>query len=83
MRKYTSNGFKSVTAETMKQAAEVFATRAARRKYGRAAYTSTCTMSGHTPDGQLAEFSAFIGYSTGRNETTGSNINFTVRHAQG
>jgi hypothetical protein len=26
----------------------------------------------------MGEFSAFIGYRAGRNETTGHNVNFTV-----
>lgn len=77
--KYTSNGFKSVQAESMREAAEIFATRAARRKYGRLAYCRTCTQQAHAQDGSLAEYSAFIGYKTGQSETTGSDIKFTVR----
>lgn len=76
--RYTSNGFRSVTAESMMQAAHIFAHRAARKRYGRRAYSRTCIMSAHAQDGRLAEFSAFIGYTTGRNETTGNNIHFTV-----
>jgi hypothetical protein len=62
----------------MKAAAEIFATRAARRKYGRSAYCRTCVQQSHAQNGSFAEYSAFIGYTTGRNETTGSNIQFTV-----
>lgn len=76
--KYTSSGFKNVTAETMTEAAVVFANRAAKRKYGGTAYCRTCTMGAYSENGSLAEFSAFVGYTTGRNETTGHNINFTV-----
>ncbi len=78
MNKYTCNEFKGVTAESIKEAAKIFATRAAKRKYGRAAYCRTCTMGSYAEDGRLAEFSAFIGYTTGQNETSGNNINFTV-----
>ncbi len=77
--KYTCNGFQSVTAATMNEAAEIFANRAARRKYGRGAYARTCHPQSHSQDMSLAEFSAFIGYTTGHNETTGNNINFTVQ----
>jgi len=76
MTKYTCNGFQSVTAETMSEAANIFANRAARRKYGKSGYARTCNLGSYAQD--LAEFSAFIGYKTGRNETTGHNINFTV-----
>lgn len=79
MNTYTSNGFKSVKSESIKEAAGIFANRAARRKYGKRGYARTCTMGSYSQDGSLAEFSAFIGYTSGQNETTGNNINFTVR----
>ena len=78
MNKYTCNGFKSVKAETMNEAAEIFANRAAKRKYGRSAYCRTCTEQSYAQDMSLAEYSAFIGYTSGQNETSGNNINFTV-----
>lgn len=78
MNKYTCSGFNSVEAETMSEAAKIFATRAARRRYGRSAYCRTCTQQSYAQDMSLAEYSAFIGYSTGRNETSGGNVNFTV-----
>lgn len=65
----------------MKAAAEIFATRAARRKYGRIGYCRTCTQQAHSQDGTLGEYGAFIGYTAGSNETTGNNIQFTVRAA--
>jgi len=78
MSKYMSNGFRATEAEDMGEAAQIFASRAARRKYGRTGYALRPTMQGHAQDMSFAEFSAFIGYSTGRNETTGNNIAFTV-----
>lgn len=81
MNKYTCNGFNSVKAETINEAAEVFANRAARRKYGRSGYSRTCTQQSHNHDLSVAEYSAFIGYTTGQNETTGNNISFTVFRA--
>jgi hypothetical protein len=34
----------------------------------------------YTRNLSIVEFAAFIGYSTGPNETTGHNIRFTVVH---
>jgi hypothetical protein len=78
MNKYKSAGFNSVRAETINEAAMIFADRAARRKYGRAGYCRTCNQQCHAQDMSFAEYSAFIGSSTGRNETTGTNLQFTV-----
>ena len=78
MNKYTTNGRRAVEAESMREAAEVFAARAARDEFGSAGYCRTCTLGSWSQDNTLGEFSAFIGRSTGRNETTGHNINFTV-----
>lgn len=80
--KYVSSGFRSVTTESIREAAEIFANRAARKSYGKRGYARTCNMSAHAQDMRLAEFSAFIGYTTGKNETTGHNINFTVHRAE-
>jgi hypothetical protein len=32
----------------------------------------------YVPNLSIVEFAAFIGYSSGRNETTGHNVRFTV-----
>lgn len=78
MNTYTCTGFNRVKAESMREAAGVFASRAARRQYGRNGYCRTCTQGDYAENGSLAEYSAFIGYTTGLHETTGHNINFTV-----
>jgi len=78
MNTYRSPGFRNVTASSMSEAAEIFAARAARSAYGRNGYARTCTLGSWSQDGSLGEYSAFIGYSSGRNETTGHNTNFTV-----
>jgi hypothetical protein len=78
MNKYTTNGRRSVVAETMSDAAQIFADRAARDKFGRSGYCRTCVCTSWNQGNTLGEFSAFIGYRTGRNETTGNTINFTV-----
>ena len=77
---YISNGFRSVQAETMKEAAAIFAKRAARKTYGSRGDVRTCNVGSYSQDGTLAEFSAFVGLTRG-NETTGHNIQFTVRTA--
>jgi hypothetical protein len=62
----------------MQEAAETFATREARKLFGRRGYCRTCTLGSWTQDGTAGEFSAFVGYRTGRNETTGRNVHLTV-----
>jgi hypothetical protein len=81
MNTYKSNGHRDVTAESMKEAAQIFADRKARKAYGKGGYARTCTLGSWSQDNSLGEFSAFIGYSTGRNETTGGNAYFTVYSA--
>jgi len=78
MNTYRSPGFRDVSAADMNAAAEIFAGRAARKTYGRRAYARTCNLESWSQDNTLGEYNAFIGYSTGRNETTGSNTRFTV-----
>jgi hypothetical protein len=78
MNKYTCNGFKRVEAETMNEAAGIFASRAAKRHYGRSAYCRTCTQGSYSDGGGFAEYNAFIGRTSGLNETSGRNFNFTV-----
>ncbi len=79
MNRYTCSGFRAVTAETFSDAAIVFANREARRQFGRRGYARTLNPGSYAKDGSLAEFSSFIGYNTGPNETTGHNTHITVR----
>ena len=78
MNTFTCSGFQNVKAETINEAAEIFAKRAARKKYGIRGYCRTIREDAYAQDGRLSEFSAFIGYKTGQNETSGNNISFTV-----
>lgn len=81
MNTYQCHGHRKVVAETIKEAAKIFAERQARRRYGRSAHCRTCTMGAYAQNGKFAEFSAFIGYIADRREpntTTGTNFNFTV-----
>jgi hypothetical protein len=75
---FRCNGFRSVRAEGIAAAAEIFARRAARRAFGRRGYVRTMVEDSYVPNLSIVEFAAFIGYSSGPNETTGHNIRFTV-----
>ncbi len=77
---YRCNGFRSVRALGIRDAAGVFAKRAARRAFGRRGIVRTMVEDSYTRNLSIVEFAAFIGYSTGPNETTGHNIRFTVIH---
>ena len=78
MNKYTTSGFRPVRAETMKEAAEIFAGRAARKAFGKKGYVRICNLESYSQDNTLGEYNAFIGYRTGQGETTGVNERFTV-----
>ena len=80
MTLYRCNGFRSVRADSIRDAAGVFAKRAARRAFGRRGIVRTMVEDSYTRNLSIVEFAAFIGYPTGRNETTGHNIRFTVVH---
>jgi hypothetical protein len=75
---YRCNGFRSVRADSIGDAAGVFAKRAARRAFGRRGIVRTLVEDSYVPNLSIVEFAAFIGYSTGPDETTGHNIRFTV-----
>jgi hypothetical protein len=75
---FRCNGFRSVRALGIRDAAEVFARRAARRAFGRRGIVRTMVEDSYTRNLSIVEFAAFIGYSSGPNETTGHNIRFTV-----
>ena len=75
---FRCNGFRSVRAEGIAAAAEIFARRAARRAFGKRGLVRTMVEDSYTRNLSIVEFAAFIGYSTGPNETTGHNIRFTV-----
>ena len=80
MTLYRCNGFRSVRADSIRDAAEIFAKRSARRAFGRRGIVRTLVEDSYTRNLSIVEFAAFIGYPTGRNETTGHNIRFTVVH---
>ena len=75
---FRGSGFRSVRALGIYDAAEIFARRAARRAFGRRGIVRTLVEDSYVPNLSIVEFAAFIGYSTGHNETTGHNVRFTV-----
>ena len=75
---FRCNGFRSVRAEGIYSAAEIFAKRAARRAFGKRGLVRTLVEDSYTRSLSIVEFAAFIGYPSGRNETTGHNFRFTV-----
>ena len=78
MTLFRCNGFRSVRALGIRDAAEIFAKRSARRAFGRRGIVRTMVEDSYTRNLSIVEFAAFIGYPTGRNETTGHNVRFTV-----
>jgi hypothetical protein len=75
---YLCSGMRNVKAEGMREAAQIFADRMARRKWGKRGIAFSPNMGGYDPRMRFAEFTAFVGYKSGQSETTGSNIHFTV-----
>jgi len=63
MPKFIAHGFRAVTAASASEAAEIFAGRAARRRYGRNAYCRTLRLDSWTQDGRQHNYQAFIGRS--------------------
>jgi hypothetical protein len=80
MNTYTCETHRPVQAEDMREAAKIFADRKAKAKYGRRGHARTCEMRAYAQDMRLAEWSAFIGITTGH-ETTGNQVQFTVCRA--
>ena len=78
MTLFRCSGFRSVRADSIRDAAEIFARRAARRAFGKRGLVRTLVEDSYTRNLSIVEFAAFIGYPTGPNETTGHNVRFTV-----
>ena len=82
MRKYTTAGFRAVTAENMNEAAKHFADRLARKTYRKSGYCRTLNLESWSQDQTLGEYSAFIGYTPAgkhnRGTTMGGSIRFSV-----
>lgn len=81
MKTYSCSGFRNVRVEDnqdMRDAAEVFAGREARKAYGRSGYCRTLRLDGWSQDGTRATYEGFIGYSDGNGGTIGKNVWLTI-----
>lgn len=78
MNLYACSGFKSVRADSIRDAAEIFALRSARRTFGRSGRVGPLNASFWDYKYRDVEFEAFVGYRSGRNELSGRNVRFTV-----
>ncbi len=78
VHRFCCSGWNSVKAENIKAAATVFASRAARRVYGRRGEVRTCNIVASSQDGWRVECSAFIGKRSSGGETVGNNFTFIV-----
>lgn len=78
MNWYTCAGFRPVRAEGNRDAAMVFATREAVKRYGKKGLVRVLNENARSQDGRVVEWDAFIGKVSGRNETTGHNFHLTV-----
>lgn len=76
MHHYTCEGLRGVRCNDKTEAANIFADRLAKKKYGRTAYARTLRINAW--NSTSTEYGAFVGVRTGNHETTGSNIHFTV-----
>lgn len=83
MNWYTCAGYRPVRAEGNQEAAEIFATREAVKRYGKKGLVRVLNENGRSFDGRLVEWQAFIGKVSGRNETTGHNVHLAVTMRKG
>ena len=79
--KFTSVGFRAIHAESISYAAKTFARRLARRKYGKRGTVKTLNCTAWSRDYSSLEYSAFVGYRSGPNTTSGHTVHFTVSRA--
>lgn len=76
---YTADGFRPVEAETMSEAANIFASRLARREYGKSG-VSHANQNSYSRDGLMGQYQAFVGrYDRKSRSSTGDNVWITVR----
>jgi len=81
MPTFRSEGFRDVEAQSAQEAAEIFATRQARRDYGKNGHYRTMRLDSWTENGKSHTFEAFIGKPVpgDRFTTSGRNIWIYVR----
>ena len=87
---YRSQGYTPIRStdphDTMTDAAKIFATRTARKEFGRSGYCRTLRMNSYSASGDSATFEAFIGKDLPRRcggNCQGHNIWLTVNVSRG
>lgn len=78
MKRYVTSGCRALRANCIREAAEVFALRIARRHFGRRARIGALNCVGWCPLGTFRQFSVFVGYRSAPNELTGKNELITI-----
>lgn len=78
LKKFICEGFRPVFAATPREAAEIFAGRLARRRFGKKGVVATLRADSWTEDGTSTTFEAFIARSEGQGQCTGKNEWFHV-----
>jgi hypothetical protein len=73
MNTYSASGFHRVKATEMKEAAEIFANRLARKQFGRSGYCRICRLNSWDEQGRFGHYDIFIGYNGERGTTIGHN----------
>lgn len=72
---YRSIGFRAVKAQSMGEAAHVFAQRLARREYGRRGVVRTLNLNSWARDGSCGDYQAFLGLPGPEpGQTTGGDV---------
>lgn len=71
---FTSPDHRPVTATGPTEAARVFASRTARKMYGRRGYVRAMRCDCWTQDGRIHHFQVFIGRDVAPNECSGGNV---------
>ena len=82
MNTYSANGFRPVQANEMKDAAEVFAGRLARKQFGRKGYCRICRLDGWDEQGRFGEYEVFIGYNGAERGTTVGHNEWIIVHKE-
>jgi hypothetical protein len=75
---YQCDNFRPVRAQSFKEAAQVFASREARRLFGKNAYCRTLRRDCWDTDGRNEEYEAFVGIEVEPNTTEGRNIRLVI-----
>jgi len=75
----TSANMRAVLADSMHEAAGMFAERMSRKRYGKNGSVAALRQDCYSQDGAMAEYEAFVGrYDYKNHDTSGGNVRFSV-----